>query len=151
LNEWRKELKQLVLSFVTGAGGALGNVLRESGSGDYIAKQIADLNLPAILIPFVIATIVRLIQGSGTVAMITAASISAPILTGLDVNMALAAQAAALGAMVFSYFNDSLFWVLNRMLGIKDVKEQILTWSIPTTLAWGISLITLLIANMIFG
>jgi gluconate:H+ symporter, GntP family len=140
-----------IILLVTGAGGALGNVLRESGSGDYIAKQIADLNLPAILIPFVIATIVRLIQGSGTVAMITAASISAPILTGLDVNMALAAQAAALGAMVFSYFNDSLFWVLNRLLGIKDVKEQILTWSIPTTLAWGISLITLLIANMIFG
>jgi gluconate:H+ symporter, GntP family len=140
-----------IILLVTGAGGALGNVLRESGSGEYIAEQIANMNLPAILIPFVIATLVRLIQGSGTVAMITAASISAPILTGLDVNMALAAQAAALGAMVFSYFNDSLFWVLNRMLGIKDVKEQILTWSIPTTLAWGISLITLLIANMIFG
>jgi gluconate:H+ symporter, GntP family len=140
-----------IILLVTGAGGALGNVLRESGSGDYIGEQIANMNLPAILIPFVIATLVRLIQGSGTVAMITAASISAPILSGLNVNMALAAQAAALGAMVFSYFNDSLFWVLNRLLGIKDVKEQILTWSIPTTLAWFTSLIALLIANMIFG
>lgn len=140
-----------IILLVTGAGGALGNVLRESGSGDYIGEQIANMNLPAILIPFVIATLVRLIQGSGTVAMITAASISAPILSGLNVIMALAAQAAALGAMVFSYFNDSLFWVLNRLLGIKDVKEQILTWSIPTTLAWFTSLIALLIANMIFG
>ncbi len=140
-----------IILLVTGAGGALGNVLRESGSGDYIAQQVAQWHLPAILIPFMIATIVRLIQGSGTVAMITAASISAPILQQLDVNMALAAQAAALGAMIFSYFNDSLFWVINRMLGIKEVKEQILTWSIPTTLAWAVSLIMLLIVNAFFG
>lgn len=136
-----------IILLVTGAGGALGNVLRESGSGDYIAQQVANIHMPAILIPFVIASLVRLIQGSGTVAMITAASISAPILAGLDVNMALAAQASALGALVFSYFNDSFFWVLNRMLGIKNVKEQILTWSVPTTLAWLVSLVMLLIAN----
>lgn len=82
--------------------------------------------------------------------MITAASISAPIITGLDVNMVLAAQAAALGSMVFSYLNDSMFWVANRMLGIRNVKEQILTWSVPTTLVWAVSLV-LLIANAIFG
>lgn len=140
-----------IILLVTGAGGALGQVLRESGAGDMIAQVIADLPLPAILIPFFVATIVRLIQGSGTVAMITAASISAPILVNLDVNLALAAQAAALGAMIFSYFNDSMFWVVNRMLGIKNVKEQIMVWSVPTTLAWATSLVMLLIANMFFG
>lgn len=140
-----------IILLVTGAGGALGEVLRTSGAGDYIAAQIASLPLPAILIPFFVATIVRLIQGSGTVAMITAASISAPILINLEVNMVLAAQAAALGAMIFSYFNDSLFWVVNRMLGIKTVKEQILVWSVPTTIAWGVSLVTLLIANQFVG
>jgi gluconate:H+ symporter, GntP family len=139
-----------IILLVTGAGGALGNVLRESGAGDYIAKSIADLALPAVLIPFFVATIVRLVQGSGTVAMITAASISAPILSQLDVNMALAAQAAAMGSMVFSYFNDSLFWVVNRMLGIKDVKEQIMVWSVPTTICWFVGLVSLLVANMIF-
>lgn len=137
-----------IILLVTGAGGALGEILRVSGAGDYIAAQIAELPLPAVLIPFFIATIVRLIQGSGTVAMITAASISAPIVMNLDVNMALAAQAAALGAMVFSYFNDSLFWVVNRTLGIKEVKEQILVWSVPTTIAWAVSLVAILIANM---
>src|SRR5690606_41865935 len=92
-----------------------------------------------------------LIQGSGTVAMITAASISAPILSGLEVNMVLAAQGAAIGSMVFSYFNDSMFWVANRMLGIRDTKEQILTWSVPTTLAWLVAMIMLLIATALFG
>lgn len=140
-----------IILLVTGAGGALGEVLRASGAGDYIAAQIASLPLPAILIPFFVATLVRLIQGSGTVAMITAASISAPILVNMEVNMVLAAQAAALGAMIFSYFNDSLFWVVNRMLGIKNVKEQILVWSVPTTLAWGVSLVALLIANQFVG
>ncbi|MFC4410454.1 GntP family permease [Chungangia koreensis] len=137
-----------IILLVTGAGGALGQILRDSGAGDFIASKVAELPLPAVLIPFFIATIVRLIQGSGTVAMITAASISAPIVMNLDVNLALAAQAAALGAMVFSYFNDSLFWVVNRTLGIKDVKEQILVWSVPTTIAWAVSLVAILIANM---
>lgn len=138
-----------IILLVTGAGGALGNVLRASGTGDYIAQQIAQWPIPAILIPFLIATIVRLIQGSGTVAMITAASISAPIIVNLDVNLVLAAQAASLGAMIFSYFNDSLFWVVNRMLGITDVKEQIMVWSVPTTLAWGTSLVMLVVADFV--
>ena len=93
--------------------------------------------MPAVLIPFVIATLVRLIQGSGTVAMITAASISMPILSTIaDVNMVFAALAAAIGSMVFGYFNDSFFWVVNRMLGVRQAKHQILTWSVPTTLCW---------------
>ncbi|WP_400162669.1 GntP family permease [Brevibacillus sp. TJ4] len=137
-----------IILLVTGAGGALGAVLRESGAGDFIAGKIADLPLPAVLIPFFIATLVRLVQGSGTVAMVTAASISAPILANLEVNMALAAQAAAMGSMIFSYFNDSLFWVVNRLLGIKDVKEQMMVWSVPTTICWAVGLVCLLIANM---
>lgn len=140
-----------IILVVTGAGGALGNVLNTSGAGESIGELVAATALPPILLPFVIASLVRLIQGSGTVAMITGASISAPIVTGLDVNLVLAAQAACLGSMVFSYFNDSMFWVVNRSLGIKDVKEQILTWSVPTTIVWAISLVSLLIANAIFG
>ncbi|SDB80420.1 gluconate:H+ symporter, GntP family [Raineyella antarctica] len=138
-----------IILLVTGAGGALGAVLRDSGVGQAIGQWVAGLPLPAILIPFLIATMVRLVQGSGTVAIITAASLSAPIMAQIPgVNMVLAAQAAALGAMVFSYFNDSLFWVVNRMLGVKTVKHQILTWSVPTTVAWATALVTILVADI---
>ena len=138
-----------VILLITGAGGAFGYVLRESGAGDYIGNLVASLPLPAVLIPFIVASLIRLIQGSGTVAMITAASISAPILANIDgVNMVLAAQAAALGAMVFSYFSDTMFWVVNRSLGITNTKEQIMVWSIPTTLAWAASLIAILVADI---
>ncbi|MGQ8774873.1 GntP family permease [Serratia sp. NA_112.1] len=130
-----------IILLVTGAGGALGAVLRESGAGTQLAQHVANLPISPVLIPFVIATLVRVIQGSGTVAMITAASISAPIISQLPgINMLAAAQAATLGALFFSYFNDSMFWVVNRMMGITDVRQQMMVWSVPTTIAWAISL-----------
>ena len=141
-----------IILLVTGAGGALGAVLRASGAGDYIGAQVASLALPTFLIPFIIATLVRFAQGSGTVSMITGASISAPILAAIpDVNMVLAAQAACLGALLFSYFNDSYFWVVNRMLGVKNAKHQLLVVSIPTTLGWATALAGLFIANALMG
>lgn len=140
-----------IILLVTGAGGALGAVLRDSGTGDAIGEWVSGLPLPAILVPFLIASVVRVIQGSGTVAIITSASISAPILAQIpDVNMVLAAQAACLGALLFSYFNDSFFWVINRMLGVTNAKYQMLVWSIPTTIAWGSSMVLLLVASLFF-
>ena len=62
-----------------GGGGALGQVLLDAKTGDYIAQLISQTPLPAVLLPFFVATFVRLVQGSGTVAMITSASITAPI------------------------------------------------------------------------
>lgn len=140
-----------IILLVTGAGGSLGQVLRDSGTGDYIANLIAQTSIPPVLLPFTVASLVRLVQGSGTVAMITAASITAPILSSLRVNSVIAAQAATLGAMCFSYFNDSYFWVVNRLLGITDIREQILTWSVPTTIGWAISLVMILIANALIA
>ncbi|MFY1026956.1 gluconate:H+ symporter [Actinobacillus seminis] len=141
-----------IILLVTGAGGALGSVLRDSGAGAQLAEQIANLPISPILIPFIVSTLVRFIQGSGTVAMVTAASISAPILAQIpDVNMLLAAQAATMGSLFFGYFNDSLFWVVNRMMGISDVKKQMIVWSVPTTIAWGIGGISVILANLVWG
>ncbi len=138
-----------IILLVTGGGGALGQVLRDSKTGDYIAQLISQTPIPAVLLPFFVATFVRLVQGSGTVAMITSASITAPILATSGVNPVLAAQAATLGAMVFSYFNDSYFWVVNRMLGIEDVKDQVRVWSVPTTIGWGLALVLLTVLSFI--
>lgn len=140
-----------IILLITGAGGAFGFIIRSSGIGDYLAEVISKLSLPAILVPFIIATVIRLIQGSGTVSMITAASISAPILASLSINPVFATMSACMGAMVFSYFNDSLFWVVTRMVGITDVKEQFRTWSIPTTILWATGGVLLVVVNAIFG
>lgn len=151
INEMEKGIKSAgIIILVTGGGGALGMVLRNSGTGDYIAKLIVASHVPAILLPFIIASLVRLVQGSGTVAMITAASITAPIITALNVNPVFAALGACMGSLLFSYFNDSFFWVVNRSLGIKDGKEQMKVWSITTTIAWAVGLVELLVVNAIF-
>lgn len=140
-----------IIILVTGGGGALGSVLRTSGAGDYIAQLIAGTSLPPIVLPFLIATIVRVIQGSGTVSMITAASITAPILATLEVNLVFAALASCVGSLFFSYFNDSYFWVVNRTLGITDTKEQIKAYSVTSTLSWAAGGVTVFILNAIFG
>ncbi|WP_026464383.1 GntP family permease [Adhaeribacter aquaticus] len=141
-----------IILMVTGAGGALGTVVRDSGAGSQLASQIASLPISPIMIPFVVATLVRLIQGSGTVAMVTAGSICAPVLAQVPgVNMLFAAQAATMGSLFFSYFNDSMFWVVNRMMGIKEVKQQMLTWSVTTTIAWAIGGSSIALLNLIFS
>lgn len=141
-----------IILLVTGAGGALGAILRDSGAGAHLARQVAALPISPILIPFIVATLVRFIQGSGTVAMVTAASITAPVLAEIDgINMLLAAQAATIGSLFFGYFNDSFFWVVNRMMGISDVKKQMVVWSIPTTIAWGVGGACVAVANLLFG
>jgi gluconate:H+ symporter, GntP family len=141
-----------IILMVTGAGGALGFVVRESGAGTELAGQIAHLPFSPIMIPFFVATVIRLIQGSATVAMITSASITAPILMAVPgVNMLFAAQAAAIGAFFFSYFNDSLYWVVSRMMGIVEVKQQIVAWSIPTAICWATGGILIALINLIFG
>jgi gluconate transporter len=141
-----------IILLVTGAGGALGSVLRESGAGAEIANQIVALSISPIMIPFIIATLVRIIQGSGTVSMITAASISAPVLAEMQgVNMLFAASAATMGSLFAGYFNDSLFHIVNRLMGVTEVKKQLVIWTIPTTIAWAIGGSLIMILNLIFG
>lgn len=138
-----------IIIFVTGGGGALGQVLKSAGVGDYIATGIASTSIPVILLPFIIATLVRFVQGSGTVAMITAAGITAPIVEAAGGNMLLGAFAACIGSLFFSYFNDSFYWVVNRLSGITETKEQVRVWSVTTTIAWAVGLVELLILNII--
>ena len=71
-----------IIMLVTGGGGALGQIIKDSGLGTYMAETLAGTAVPIVILPFLIATAMRFIQGSGTVAMTTAASISAPILCG---------------------------------------------------------------------
>lgn len=148
-NTMEKGIKSAgVIMLVTGAGGALGMIIRDSGAGDYIAGLIANTALPAVIIPFAISSIVRLIQGSGTVAMTTAASVTAPMMATLGLSPDLAVLSACMGSLVFSHFNDSYFWVVNRTLGVTEVKEQLRGYSIASTIVWAVGFVELMILNM---
>ncbi|WP_213818846.1 GntP family permease [Garciella nitratireducens] len=140
-----------IIILVTGGGGALGQIIKDSGVGEYIAQIISKTGLPAILLPFLISTLLRFIQGSGTVAMLTSASITAPILASLGANPLFGALSACVGSLFFSYFNDSFFHVVTRTMGLTEAKEQMQAWSITTTIAWGVGFGMILILNGIFG
>lgn len=140
-----------IILLITGAGGAFGYVIRQAGIGDYLGGVIAGLPIPAILIPVLISFAVRIIQGSSTVAMVTSASISAPILNTLGIDPVFATMATCMGAMAIGHFNDSFFWVVNRMLGITEAKEQVRVWTIPTIVMWLTGVVFIVILNAIFG
>jgi len=140
-----------IILLVTGAGGALGRVLTTTGIGNFIANQIAAQPIPVIVLPFLVATLMRFAQGSGTVAITTSTSICAPIVAAAGGNLMLGAFAACIGSMFCSHFNDSFFWVTNRLTGISESKEMIKCWSVTTTIAWGVGFVVLMICHFVFG
>lgn len=139
-----------IIMLVTGGGGALGQVIKDSGLGNYIAEGIATTAIPIVVLPLIISTLMRFIQGSGTVAMTTAASISAPIIIAAGANPFLGAIACCVGSLFFGYFNDSYFWVVNRTLGISEAKEQLEIWSLTSTVAWLVGVVEVLVLSFIF-
>lgn len=115
--------------FTTAAGGALGEVLSVSGAGDSLASMVISTGLPFILIPFVIAGLLKIVQGSGTVAVTTAATLCAPIAASLGLNPILIFLASGAGARACCHVNDSYFWVYTNCMGF-DMKTGLKTLSI---------------------
>ena len=136
------------IMLVTGGGGALGQIIKDSGLGTYMAEGLAKTAIPIIILPLLISTAMRFIQGSGTVAMTTAASISAPIVIAAGVSPLLGAVACCVGSLFFGYFNDSYFWVVNRTLGVSEAKDQLTIWSLTSTVAWAVGVVEVLILNI---
>ncbi|BBO57554.1 GntT/GntP/DsdX family permease [Cobetia sp. AM6] len=125
-----------IIILVTGAGGIFKQMLIDSGVGDVLGNLMADSNLPPILLAFLIATAVRVIQGSATVAMITAAGLMAPVIDTLALSgpvLGLVVIAIASGATVLSHVNDSGFWLVSRYFGLTE-KETLKSWTVMETL-----------------
>lgn len=137
-----------IIMVVTGGGGALGQIIKDSGLGTFMAEGLAKTAIPIIILPLLIATAMRFIQGSGTVAMTTAASITAPIIAASGVSPILGAVACCVGSLFFGYFNDSYFWVVNRTLGVSEAKDQLRIWSVTSTVAWAVGVVEVLILNI---
>jgi GntP family gluconate:H+ symporter len=121
---------------ITGAGGMFGGVLRTSGIGAALSESLADLGLPLIVAAFVIATALRVAQGSATVALTTAAGLIAPAVEATEglssLHLSLIVMAIAAGATVLSHVNDSGFWLVSRFFGM-DEKTTLKTWTVMET------------------
>jgi len=137
-----------LIILVTGAGGVLKQILIDSGVGAVLGDMLAASSLPALLLAFLTAAILRLMQGSATVAMLAAASLVASIVGDAELSqpkLALMVVAIAAGASIASHVNDSGFWLVNRYLGL-TVPQTLRTWTVATTL---LSLIGLVMTMLI--
>ncbi|MGN6575072.1 MAG: GntP family permease [Nocardioides sp.] len=118
---------------ITGAGGMFGGVLRTSGIGEALTSSLSDLGLPLLLQAFLIATALRVAQGSATVALTTASGLIASQAAGLgNLQIALLVVAIAAGATVLSHVNDSGFWLVSRFFAM-DEKTTLKTWTVMET------------------
>ena len=146
-----KEASTIIL--ITGAGGIFGNILRNSGIADIMAENLSGLSL-GIILPFLLATAIKTAQGSSTVALITTASILAPLLGNLgfttELQKAMVVIAIGAGSSMISHANDSGFWVVTQLTGM-DVKTGYRLYSTGTVVVGLTAIILVTIGYSIFA
>lgn len=138
---------------ITGAGGMFGGVLRASGIGEALSGSLESIGLPVIVAAFVVATALRVAQGSATVSLTTTAGLMAPTVSatqGLSaIDLACIVVAIACGSTVLSHVNDSGFWLVGRFLGM-DEKTTLKTWTVMETLIGVVGFVFAAVLSMIF-
>ena len=149
----KKGFKQAIpILVITGMGGALGRVIQTIPLEDY-ALEVSTFSGFGILIPFIIAALLKTAQGSSTVAIITTSSIIFPLLSvlGLDSEMGKvwAIMALGVGSMTVSHANDSYFWIVSQMSDM-DVKTAYRTHTVGTLLQGTVGIIVVLIGHTIW-
>lgn len=125
-----------LILLVTACGGVLRYMLQYSGIGELIGNAVASVNMPIVIVAFLVAALVRVCVGSATVAMTMAAGIIAAMPGVADLSplyLACTVAAVAGGSTVCSHFNDSGFWLVKSLVGL-DEKTTLKTWTIMETL-----------------
>ena len=124
-----------IIILLTGAGGVFKQMLINTGIGKMLADQIASSGISLVLLSFIIAALVRILQGSATVAMITAAGVVAPLMASslVGIDKAFLVISIAAGASILSHVNDSGFWLVSKYVGL-DEKQTFKSWTVMTVL-----------------
>lgn len=136
-----------IIILITGAGGVFKQVLINTGIADALAIVFGNSGIPVVVLAFIFAALVRVAQGSATVAMLTAAGLMTAFIGGLsDPQLALVCCAIAAGATTLSHVNDSGFWMISRYLGMTEA-QTLKTWTLISTV---ISLVSFLFIFIIW-
>jgi len=137
---------------ITGAGGMFGGVLRASGIGDALKNSMADLGLPVIVAAYLVAVVLRLAQGSATVALVTTAGLMAPAVASggySPIDIVCITLATAAGSVFASHVNDSGFWLVGRLMGM-DVATTLKTWTVQQALESVMAFVIVLAVFLVF-
>jgi Gnt-I system low-affinity gluconate transporter len=138
-----------IIILVTGAGGVYKQMLITTKVGDALADILQGSGLGPLILAWTLTTIIRIAQGSATVAMVTGAALISPFLAAGDYStsqLALVTIAIAAGATGFGHVNDSGFWIVNRYFHMTE-RETLLTWTPILTV---ISVVGLIMASLLW-
>ena len=136
---------------ITGMGGTLGLIIQQLPLTEFVEQNLTQSSW-GLMIPFLIAAILKTAQGSSTVAIITASSIVFPLLAvlGLDseIGKIWVILAVGVGSMTVSHANDSYFWIVSQMGGL-DIKTAYRHHSFGTFLQGSLGIVLVLLGHWI--
>lgn len=135
-----------MILLIVGGGGALKQVLIDSGVGTYIGDLVAGADLSPLVLAWLVAAVIRTACGSATVAALTAGGIAAPICAATGANPELMVLATGAGSLIFSPPNDPGFWLFKEFFGL-TVKETVRTWCALETIIAVMGLLGVLVID----
>ncbi|WP_394740234.1 GntP family permease [Natronococcus roseus] len=133
---------------ITAAGGTFGAMLEIAGVGQYIADGLVEFGLPLLFAGWLVAAVIRVAQGSGTVAILTGAAMMAPLTGDLAAHPVYMMMAVGFGGMIAPWYNDSGFWTVSKIAGITQA-ETFKTYSVVATIMSVSGLILVLAASVV--
>jgi len=139
-----KDVSMILL--IIGSAGILKQILIDSGASDQIASTLQGLDLPPLVLAWIITAVLRLCLGSATVAGLTAVGIIYPITQQTHVDPNLMVLSIGAGSLFCSHVNDSGFWIFKEYLGL-SVKDTFRSWSVMETIISIMGLIGVLVIN----
>jgi GntP family gluconate:H+ symporter len=126
-----------VIILITAAGGAFGHVLRQTNIAAAIQERfpITEAGIALLVMAFFVTALVRVAQGSATVAMITGVSIVGPLAAAMppDYHLVYLALAIGSGSKPLPWMNDSGFWITSKMSGMTEA-ETLKTFTVVLTI-----------------
>ena len=108
-------LKSALVIMITGAGGSLGFVIKETGIQNEIVTVFTNFPFLGIMLPFLVASLLTISTGSITVSLVGTASMVGPIVDSLPVSPEMVAALIGCGSFCVFHANSSFFWLLNRL------------------------------------
>lgn len=141
-----------LIILVTGAGGVFKQILIDSGVGKALAETLIAYDITPVILAYILAVVIRVTQGSATVAMVTSAGMIAPLLSEFSLSApekGLIVIAIAAGSSILSHVNDSGFWLVNKYLGLTE-KQTLRSWTVMETIVSVTGFSVVLLLHFIF-
>ena len=133
---------------ITAAAGGFAKVLQATTIGDTLTGLILGTGLPAILIPYVMAALLNIAQGSATVALTTVAGIMAPMLVTLGLSPEITVLAIAAGSLSFCHTNSSYFWCVSKLAGF-ELNQSYKVITVTSVIMGAVAMVVISILNLI--